>query len=156
MSIHTLHREQVIPAPPEEVFRYFSEAGNLQALTPPFLNFQILTPQPLRLQAGTILDYRLRWYFLPIRWRTIILEWHPPHGFVDVQIKGPYKLWRHSHRFETAPQGTRMVDLVTYELPLGFLGSLAHSLKVRSDVESIFDYRRERITETFENAGRVS
>jgi ligand-binding SRPBCC domain-containing protein len=149
MSIYTLRREQFIARPVADVFPFFSNTANLQQITPAFLDFTILTPQPVEIRRGTILDYRIRWYFIRILWRTMIVEWKPPHGFVDVQIKGPYKLWRHAHAFEESQGGTRMVDSVSYELPLGILGDIAHSLKVRSDLERIFDYRRDRIQEIF-------
>jgi ligand-binding SRPBCC domain-containing protein len=149
MPIHTFEREQFIARSREEVFDFFSNAGNLQEITPRFLDFRIVTPQPVEMRRGAVLDYRLRVHFIPIRWRTVIVEWTPPMGFVDVQLKGPYKLWRHSHAFEPAPGGTRMIDSLSYELPLGILGEIAHVVSVRRDVERIFDYRRTRIQEIF-------
>ena len=149
MAIYTLRREQFIPRPPVEVFHFFSNAANLQEITPPFLDFEILTPQPVEIRSGTMLDYRLKWHGLPIRWQTKIIEWNPPHGFVDLQVKGPYHLWRHMHQFRPEGEGTMMLDSLNYALPLGVLGTLAHSVKVRKDVEGIFDYRRQRIEEIF-------
>jgi len=149
MAIHTLRSEQFVPRPLEEVFAFFSDAGNLQEITPAFLDFRILTPRPIEIKAGTLLDYRLKWHGFPIRWRTRILEWNPPHSFVDLQLKGPYRLWRHTHTFHSEHGGTRMVDTVNYELPLGILGELAHALKVQRDVEGIFEYRRETIARVF-------
>jgi ligand-binding SRPBCC domain-containing protein len=149
MAIYTLRREQFIPRPPAEVFQFFSNAGNLQEITPPFLDFEILTPQPVEIRRGTMLDYRLKWHGFPIRWQTKIIEWNPPHGFVDLQVKGPYHLWRHMHQFRPEGEGTMMLDSLNYALPLGVLGALAHSVKVRKDVEGIFDYRRQRIERIF-------
>jgi ligand-binding SRPBCC domain-containing protein len=149
MSIYSLRREQFIPGPLEEVFHFFSDAANLQAITPAFLDFQILTPRPIEIQQGTLLDYKLKWHGIPISWKTRIIEWNPPHGFVDVQLKGPYKLWRHAHAFSSVNGGTSMLDSLDYELPFGILGQIAHDLKVRRDLEGIFDYRRQQIARIF-------
>jgi ligand-binding SRPBCC domain-containing protein len=149
MPIYTLRREQFVPVPLDEVFRFFSDAGNLQELTPSYLDFRILTPRPIEIRRGTLLDYRLKWHGLPIRWQTRILEWNPPRSFVDLQLKGPYKLWRHTHTFRAEEGGTRVGDVVNYELPLGPFGAIAHALMVRKDVESIFDFRREKIARLF-------
>src|SRR5512138_228109 len=140
MPIYTLRREQFVPKPIDEVFAFFSDAGNLQAITPDHLDFEILTPRPIAMRAGALLDYRLKWHGVPLRWRTKILEWNPPHGFVDVQLKGPYKLWHHTHAFEAEADGTRVRDVVRYELPLGPVGEIAHALMVGKDVEAIFDF----------------
>jgi len=149
MWIHTLRRDQMVPRPLHEVFEFFSDAGNLQEITPAYLDFRILTPRPIEIKRGTLLDYRLKWHGLPIRWQTRILEWNPPYGFVDLQLKGPYKLWRHTHSFEAVEGGTHMLDIVNYELPFGPLGAVAHAIKVRRDVEGIFDYRQEVIARKF-------
>jgi len=146
---HTLRREQWIPRPVEEVFAFFSDAGNLGAITPPWLGFRILTPAPIRMQSGTHLNYRLAWHGLPIRWLTEIRRWQPPAMFSDAQLRGPYRLWHHTHRFEARGGGTRMTDVVRYRLPLGVLGRAMHALKVRRDLERIFDYRRQAIAERF-------
>jgi ligand-binding SRPBCC domain-containing protein len=149
-----LRQEQLVPLPIEEVFQFFSDAGNLQEITPAFLDFRVLTPRPIEIRRGTLLDYRLKWHGFPLRWRTKILEWNPPHSFVDFQLKGPYRLWHHTHTFTARDGGTLMVDKVNYELPLGPLGELAHTLKVRKDVEGIFAFRRERIAQIF-STGRA-
>jgi len=149
MAIYTLKREQLVPRPLEEVFEFFSDARNLQVITPPWLNFQILRPGPIDIVAGTLLDYRLKWHGLPIGWRTKIVTWNPPRTFVDVQLRGPYKLWHHTHTFTAASGGTQMTDVVNYELPFGLLGSIAHRLRVRSDLERVFDYRTKVIAERF-------
>lgn len=149
MSIYTLRREQFIARPVEEVFQFFSEAANLQEITPAYLDFRILTPQPIEIREGTLLDYRLKWHGLPVRWRTRIVEWRRPYRFVDVQLKGPYRLWHHTHTFEAKDGGTHMTDVVNYALPLGPLGALAHALMVERDVEGIFDFRREKIQTMF-------
>jgi ligand-binding SRPBCC domain-containing protein len=149
MAVHTLRREQYVARPIGEVFEFFSDARNLETITPRWLNFQILTPGPIDIHVGTLLDYRLKWHGLPIGWRTRIEEWTPPYGFTDVQLKGPYKLWRHAHKFQARDGGTLMEDVVRYELPLGVLGELAHAVNVRRELEQVFDYRVKAIGERF-------
>ena len=129
---NTLRREQVLPGLPDEVFRFFADAANLEAITPPWLRFRIVTPQPIRM---------LRLHGIPIRWLTRIEVWEPGRRFVDAQVKGPYALWRHTHSFEEHPDGTLMRDTVEYALPFGPLGRLALLAFVRRDVERIFDFR---------------
>jgi len=140
-----LHRELFIARPIEEVFAFFSDAANLERITPPWLNFRILTTQSTPIHAGTLLDYELRWHGIAIRWRTGIVGWNPPHEFADVQLRGPYRSWRHTHSFLSESGGTLMTDVVRYELPLGILGRLAHVVRVRRDLERVFDYRSSTI-----------
>jgi ligand-binding SRPBCC domain-containing protein len=149
MSIHTLRREQVIPSPLEEVFSFFADSRNLETITPAWLSFRILNPQPIQMRAGTRLDYRLKWHGLPIAWKTEILAWNPPYSFTDVQMRGPYRLWHHVHSFSAEPRGTRMVDVVSYQLPLGAIGELAHATLVRGDLERVFDHRCRLIESLF-------
>jgi ligand-binding SRPBCC domain-containing protein len=138
-----------VPRPLEEVFEFFSNAENLGEITPAWLHFRILSVEPVPLQKGTLMRYSLRWRIFPIHWTTEIVEWEPPHRFVDVQLKGPYKLWHHEHRFVAKGAGTRISDEVQYDLPFGVLGRIAHGLKVRHDVEGIFAYRRAVIEKRF-------
>jgi ligand-binding SRPBCC domain-containing protein len=145
---YTIQREQWVPRPLEEVFAFFSDARNLEILTPAWLKFHILTV-PDRIESGVHIQYRLGWHGIPLRWTTEITRWDPPHGFEDIQLSGPYKLWRHTHRFQSRDDGTQLSDRVEYALPLGFLGSIAHALQVRRNVEQIFDYRYERIQQMF-------
>lgn len=142
-----LKREQWVPSSLEETFSFFSDAGNLETITPPWLHFRILTPQPIRIAAGTEIEYRLRWRGIPLRWRTEIARWEPPFTFEDRQASGPYRLWHHVHTFEPERGGTRMTDIVRYALPFGPLGGLVHALSVRRNVEQIFDFRFRRIEE---------
>jgi ligand-binding SRPBCC domain-containing protein len=129
------------------VFAFFADASNLETITPPFLRFRIRTPGPIVMGPGTLIEYSLRWHRLPIRWRTEIREWRPPTEFVDVQLKGPYRLWEHTHRFAESEGGTRMHDEVRYSLPAGPLGDVAHRLFVRADLERIFDHRAAKVSE---------
>jgi len=145
MKIRTLHAEQWLPLPVEQVFDFFADARNLDALTPPWLHFRILTAGPIEMKVGALIDYRLTVRWLPIYWRTEITEWSPPFHFVDEQIKGPYKLWRHRHTFEAKDDGTLIRDQIDYAVPGWFLEPLAHWLFVGPDLRKIFAYRKARI-----------
>lgn len=144
-----LEREQWLPRPLEEVFAFFSDAHNLNELTPPWLHFTIETPSPITMQPGTLIDYRLRLRGIPIRWRTEIMIWEPPHRFVDRQLRGPYRLWVHEHRFAAEDGGTRIWDRVDYALPGGPLAPLLQRWLVGPDVQRIFDYRAEQLRQRF-------
>lgn len=144
---HVLQREQLIPRPIDEVFAFFADAANLEAITPPWLGFHILTPTPIAMHTGARIRYRLRWHGLPMHWLTEIESWAPPTRFVDWQVQGPYRLWHHTHEFEPVANGTRMRDVVRYALPLGCLGRLAHRWRVRKDLDAIFDYRAVKVSE---------
>ncbi len=142
---HVLEREQFVPLPPDEAFVFFADAHNLEQITPPFLRFRVLTPRPIPMGEGALIDYRLRLHGIPIRWKTRIEAWEPGVRFVDRQLRGPYALWHHTHTFEPAPGGTLLRDVVRYRLPFGLLGRLIERLFVRRDVEQIFAYRQEVI-----------
>jgi ligand-binding SRPBCC domain-containing protein len=148
-----LEQVQVVPKPRAEVFAFFADPHNLQRLTPGFLGFRILTPPPIEMREGAIIDYSLRLHGLPVRWRTRIDCFEPEERFVDTQIKGPYRYWRHLHEFEEVPEGTLLRDRVDYELPLGPLGAVARQLFVRRSLERIFSYRREVIGELMGSSG---
>lgn len=147
MRTYLLTRRQVIPRPVDEVFAFFADARKLELLTPPWMNFQIHTPGPIEMGKGAIIQYTIRWRGLPLRWLTEIEDWRPADRFVDVQRAGPYRLWRHMHAFRPCGARTEMEDIVQYALPLGPIGTMAHALVVRRDVEAIFDYRAQRIHE---------
>jgi ligand-binding SRPBCC domain-containing protein len=142
---HVLERRQRLPRPPQDVFPFFADAFNLEAITPPWLRFRVVTPEPVTMAQGTLLEYRLRLRGIPIRWLTRIAVWEPPVRFVDVQIRGPYRLWHHTHAFEPDGDGTLMRDRVRYALPLGPLGELAHVALVRRDLDRIFTFRHEAV-----------
>ncbi len=146
MKEFTLHAELWLPRPRDEVFAFFADAHNLQTLTPPWLKFDVLTPAPIAMRPGALIDYRIRVHGLPIRWRTEITAWNPPHHFVDVQLRGPYTLWHHTHTFEEQDGGTLCLDDVRYR-PRG--GALVNWLFVRRDVERIFTFRQEQLRKTF-------
>jgi len=150
---YIMRREQWIARPIEEVFAFFADAHKLEEITPPWLGFKILSMSTNSISEETVIRYRLRLHGMPIHWRTEIREWNPPHYFVDEQTKGPYKQWRHKHRFEAHGSRTKMIDEVQYSLPFGVLGRIVHAVKVRRDVSRIFDYRRFHIDALFGQPG---
>jgi ligand-binding SRPBCC domain-containing protein len=146
MAIHTLRREQALDADVDTVFAFFADPLNLEAITPPLLSFAVVTPAPIAMGVGTFIQYRLRLHGVPMRWDTLIQAWEPPRRFVDVQVRGPYRLWHHTHELTALEDGrTLMRDTVRYDLGFGALGALAHRVVVRRDLEAIFAYRAERV-----------
>ena len=147
MRVHVLRREQRLDHPVDEVFAFFADARNLEAITPPLLRFRVVTPAPIVMRRGTLIRYRLRVRGVPVSWLTRIEEWDPPHRFVDRQLKGPYALWHHTHTFEADGAETIMRDTVRYRIGFGPLGTLVERLLVRRDVARIFDFRAQRVRE---------
>ncbi|HEX4945727.1 MAG TPA: SRPBCC family protein [Blastocatellia bacterium] len=144
MEIYVLERAQIIERSLDATFEFFSDAHNLEKITPAFLRFKIMTPRPLQMQAGTRIDYSLSLFGIPFRWQTLIETWEPGVQFVDRQVKGPYALWVHTHTFTALnAEQTLMRDRVEYQLPLGWLGKLAHKLFVAATLKKIFDYRAQ-------------
>lgn len=142
-----LERQTTLPLPIDEVFAFFENAENLEAITPPWLNFRISSDRPIVMGTGALVDYRLRIRGFPVRWRTEIARYEPPHVFVDRQLTGPYRAWVHTHTFESLNDGasTRMIDHVDYELPRVPGRSLLNRWFVWPDLERIFDYREKHI-----------
>jgi ligand-binding SRPBCC domain-containing protein len=149
LAEYLLQRQALIRARLDDVFDFFSDARNLEQITPPWLRFRIVTPEPIEMKAGARIRYRLRIAGVPLRWDTCITHWEPGKSFVDRQERGPYRLWTHTHSFEPVGDGVLMGDIVRYALPYGPLGRLAHALWVRKALARIFDYRLERIRERF-------
>jgi ligand-binding SRPBCC domain-containing protein len=146
---HTLTFVQQVPRGLPEVFAFFSRAENLEAITPSWLHFKVLaiTPEPIR--QGTLISYSLRLHGVPLRWTSRIAEWDPPRRFVDLQLRGPYKLWRHEHHFEARDGGTLITDTVSLALPLGVLGQIAYRVRVHAQVNEIFAFRESKIRALF-------
>jgi ligand-binding SRPBCC domain-containing protein len=146
MKVREFKTELWLPLPPEEVFPFFADAANLDAITPPWLHFKIVTPQPVKMKAGALIDYRLRVHGWPLRWRTRITAWEPPGWFADEQVRGPYRRWIHSHTFELRDGGTLARDHVLYAAPFDWL---VHGRFVRPDIERIFEYRAKVLQTRF-------
>ncbi len=145
---HHLHRRTVVQRPIAEVFDFFADAANLERITPPELNFRILTPQPMTIPQGSLIDYRLKLFGVGFGWQTLISTWDPPVMFVDQQLRGPYREWIHTHRFVETVDGTEVIDHVQYALPIWPIGEVALPI-VRRQVGRIFDYREQVIREVF-------
>jgi len=141
-----LRRTTFVPRPRSEVFGFFSDPANLEALTPPWLRFRIETPRPIEMRTGALIDYRIALHGLPLRWRSAITHWQPPVRFVDEQRRGPYRRWIHEHLFLERPGGTEIVDWVHYSV---FGGRLIERWFVARDLERIFDFRRDAILRRF-------
>lgn len=135
-----------LPKPREEIFPFFGDAHNLEIITPPWLQFEILTQPPIDMRPGKLIDYRISLHGIRLRWRTKIEIWEPPHRFIDVQVKGPYRQWHHEHIFETQDNGTLCRDCVRYAVPCG---ALVDRLLVRRELEKIFDFRRTKLLALF-------
>lgn len=142
MTVQRLEREQVVRRPLKDVFAFFARAENLERITPPWLSFRVLTPGPIAMASGTLIDYRLRLHGLPVRWTSRIELWEEDRRFVDQQVDGPYRFWRHLHEFVPVGHSTCVRDRVEYALPLGWAGRLLGLPVVRRDLSRIFDYRR--------------
>jgi ligand-binding SRPBCC domain-containing protein len=148
--IHLLERTQRIDRPIAEVFPFYADAGNLERITPPWLGFEMITPTPIAMGPGALIEYKLHLHGIPISWRTRIEAWDPPRRFVDAQLRGPYVLWHHTHTFgDDGAGGTILGDRVRYALPFGPFGEIAHALFVRRDLERIFNFRRDAVAEAF-------
>jgi ligand-binding SRPBCC domain-containing protein len=156
MRIHELRREQVISGTPEQVFGFFADARNLEAITPPLLRFSVVTPGEIDMRVGSLIQYELRLHGVRLSWLTSIQAWEPPHRFVDQQVRGPFALWHHTHGF--APHGedeTLMTDTVVYAIGFGALGEMARRALVRRDLDAIFDFRARRVVDELRRGGYV-
>jgi len=146
MILREFETELWLPRPRAEVFEFFADAANLEAITPEWVRFKILTPLPIKMEPGTLIDYRLRVRGVPVRWRTLISAWEPPHRFIDEQVHGPYRSWVHEHTFEERDGGTLVRDRVRYATAFD---RLVHRWLVRPDVERIFEHRARALRERF-------
>lgn len=146
MKIREFTASVWLPLPPERLFPFFGDAANLNEITPPWLHFEIATSPPIQMKVGTLIDYRLKVRGLPLRWRTKINVWDPPHRFVDEQLKGPYRQWIHEHTFKECDGGTLATDHVKYAVPFDLL---IHRAFVGPDIQRIFRYRTESLTKKF-------
>ena len=146
MKTFLFKTQRTVERPLTEVFSFFSNAHNLAVITPPQLHLEVLTPAPIEMFVGTLIDYRLKLHGIPLRWQTEITEWNPPHGFVDIQRRGPYRLWQHTHTFEETEKGVVVGDSVVYAV---WGNRLIDKFFVRPDIEKIFAYRTEQLNGIF-------
>jgi len=146
-----LESEQILPQPLSTIFPFFADAYQLETLTPPWLHFSVLTPAPIAMKPGTLIDYRLRLHGIPMRWQSRIDAWEPPFRFVDMQTRGPYRLWHHEHQFEEHNGQTKCRDIVDYAVPGG---GIVERLFVRPDLVKIFRFRWQKLRELFPNTAQ--
>tara|TARA_Y100001960_G_C14523227_1_gene752385 strand:- start:472 stop:933 length:462 start_codon:yes stop_codon:yes gene_type:complete len=151
MKIYTLKYKQIINDDLDNVFSFFSNPENLSKITPKKLNFHILTPSPINMKEGQLIDYTIKILGKTIRWRTIITEYNPPNHFIDQQLKGPYSMWHHLHEFKAIDSGVEIIDTINYVMPFGMLGSIINFLWVKRDLNQIFMYRKKVIQKYFKN-----
>ncbi|HMR40649.1 MAG TPA: SRPBCC family protein [Ignavibacteria bacterium] len=149
MKYHFLKRETIINEEIDKVFDFFSKAENLNLITPPELGFKIITELPVEMKLGAVIDYKIKLNGFPFKWKTVITKWEPPYIFEDSQTKGPYKTWIHEHLFEDSNGNTIMKDTVKYLSPGGILEFIPHNLIVKKKVESIFNYRENKLKDIF-------
>ncbi len=146
-NLTQLNTQCSLPAPRQSVFNFFADAGNLETITPEWLHFRVETELPIKMEGGALIDYRLQLHWIPIRWRTEISLYEPPFRFVDRQIRGPYRVWEHTHTFEEKGNGTLVCDSVNFSSPGG---PLIKKLLVIPDLQRIFEYRLAHLAEIFE------
>jgi ligand-binding SRPBCC domain-containing protein len=152
MTTHVLECEMSVPVSVQEAFQFFEDPHNLSRITPPSLDFRIVTPEPIEMRKGAEIDYRIRLLGIPVAWKTIITEYEPPFFFVDEQARGPYRYWRHRHSFRPTEVGTVVGDRVEYALPLGWIGQAVHRLAVRRELRRIFAYRQAALKDLLRGA----
>lgn len=148
-TLNTFQTEVILNAPKDEVFSFFSKAENLCLMTPNWLKIKILTPTPISIKKGYLIDYRIKILSIPVKWKTEITCWEPPDLFIDEQIKGPYKIWKHKHQFIEHNNQTKMIDRVQYQVPGWFLSPIVHKFFVRNAVKNIFEFRSDVIRKLF-------
>ncbi|MDD9930358.1 MAG: SRPBCC family protein [Candidatus Marinimicrobia bacterium] len=154
MKTYNINSKQVVNRPLGDVFEFFSRPENLEKITPKNLGFKILTPKPLVMKQGAVIDYTIKLFKVPIHWRTLITSYEPSHMFVDEQMKGPYTLWHHTHIFKETEEGVEILDRVVYAIPFGILGRILHFLWIKKDLKNIFDYRKKIINQFFSNGNK--
>ncbi len=146
--VYVLERRQRLELPLQLAFEFYAQARNLAVITPPWLGFEVITPGPIEMRPGALIDYRIKLHGVPLRWRTRIDVWEPPGRFIDVQVRGPYALWEHTHTFERDGEHAVLIgDRVRYSIPLGPLGRIAHAAFVKRDLRRVFDYRERAVAE---------
>ena len=151
MKVYSLHYKQIVNRSLGDVFDFFSNPENLSKITPKKLDFKIMTPGPIKMMNGQLIDYTIRLFRIRVHWRTLITDYDPPNSFIDQQIKGPYLLWHHEHLFREVEGGVEIVDTVHYTIPFGIIGRLLHWAWIKRDLDNIFSYRKNIINKFFQN-----
>ncbi|MEO7367411.1 MAG: SRPBCC family protein [Gemmatimonadaceae bacterium] len=146
---HVIEQRVWVRHPLKDVFPFFAPAENLERLTPPEVGFRIMTPLPIEMKRGALIDYTIKLFGFPLKWRTEITAWNPPNSFEDTQLRGPYAKWVHTHSFVEESGGTTIEDRVVYALPFGVLGGIAHPIVARQ-LKRIFSYREKVLTARFQ------
>jgi ligand-binding SRPBCC domain-containing protein len=149
MKIYTLNKQQIVARPLREVFAFFERPENLSVITPPWLGFSIMTPSPIPMGKGTVVDYSIRMIGLKVHWRSLISAYEPLRGFTDEQLIGPYAFWHHAHTFAEVDDGTLIADEIHYAMPFGVIGQVCHPFLVERRLEEIFRYRAQIIKQMF-------
>ena len=149
MELFNIESKQVVKRPLKDVFDFFSLPENLEIITPKNLAFRILTPKPLVMKQGAVIDYTIKLFKIPIHWRTLITSYDPPYMFVDEQVKGPYTFWHHTHTFKEIDDGVEIQDKVIYAIPFGIIGRILHFLWIKRDLIKIFEHRKKIIEQSF-------
>ena len=154
MKVYTLKYKQLINKNLDDVFSFFSNPENLSKITPKKLGFNILTPCPIEMYEGQLIDYTIKILGKKIRWRTLITKYDSPNMFIDQQLKGPYSMWHHTHQFKEVKSGVEIIDTINYVMPFGILGRIVNILFVKNDLNKIFQYRKKVIEQYFKNKGK--
>lgn len=149
MKTYEINTTQFIDKPLETVFHFFSKPENLEQMTPKNLSFKILTPKPIKMEKGALIDYTIRIVVIPIHWRSYVSKYYPPYEFVDEQVKGPYAFWHHTHTFKEVDGGVEIKDRVKYAIPMGILGRFIHAIYIKNDLKKIFTHRKIAIENVF-------
>ena len=150
MKIYELVKTQVIDSSIDNVFDFFAKPENLKKITPEKLSFNIITPTPITMDKGTVIDYTIRLFGIQVHWRTLITMYDPPHEFIDEQIKGPYNFWHHNHKFKEVEGGVEISDKVNYSIPMGVFGRVLHFFWIKRDLEKIFLHRKKFFENIFD------
>tara|TARA_B100000700_G_scaffold67699_1_gene74883 strand:+ start:1348 stop:1857 length:510 start_codon:yes stop_codon:yes gene_type:complete len=150
MRNYSLKTSQSFELDQNEVFDFFSKPENLERITPPNLKFKIITQSPIKMGKGQLIDYKIKISYIPMKWRTLISDYNPPHSFIDSQVKGPYSTWIHSHDFRYEDGTTIVTDTVVYRPPFYFIGDIANKIYIRTMLNKIFNYRFNKIAEIFQ------
>ena len=155
MRTYQLTCQMLVSKPLAAVYEVFENPYNLKKITPPWLSFSVSSKDKVVMRQGAEIDYRFRWFVLPMRWRTLITAYNPPHDFVDEQMRGPYLMWRHRHTFEATSEGTLVKDTVDYVLPFGLLGAIAHWIMVEAQLIMIFRFRQKALNELWGGQAKI-